>query len=460
MALAPPLGAVAGIGAPLPAYVQQSASPPSPHRNGIHLGVASCAGSTCHGAVKPSRGSPVRQDEYLIWSQNTDPHRIDSHHKAYAVLLGKRALRIAHNLGLPDAASANACLNCHADNAPPDRRGPLFRLSDGVGCEACHGAASGWLGVHLSGAGHKANLAAGLYPTDQPAARAKLCLSCHLGNDRRVMTHRIMGAGHPRLSFELDTFTAIEPAHFVVDKSYVRRKGPVNDAQIWAVGQAVELVRRMDRVLDPKNAPRGVNPELTLFDCEACHHGIRQIRWTKSRVAELAPGSLRLYDAPAIMLQVIAARVAPDTAPSLKKHLLALHRATTSDWGAARHQAERLRAAANRLIPILASHDFTRDDMKALADGVMAVALTGADIDYAFAEQATLSLDAIIAGLRSFRYVSDDRMAAINGALGGLYRSVGNGDTYRPAAFVQALRELRKVLPPEPRRGGSGMGAP
>ena len=89
------------------------------------------------------------------------------------------------------------------------------------------------------------NLAAGLYPTEQPVARAEKCLSCHFGDDKKFVTHQIMGAGHPRMSFELDTFTAVEPAHFVIDKSYIERKGPVNDVRVWAVGQAVALVKYM-----------------------------------------------------------------------------------------------------------------------------------------------------------------------------------------------------------------------
>ena len=421
----------------------QDAAPSGDDR--IHLGVASCAGSNCHGAARPSEGSRVRQDEYLIWSQESDAHRIDRHHRAYAVLLTDRALRIAHNLGLPDAATANACLDCHADNAPPDKRGPQFKISDGVGCEACHGAAAGWLGVHLSGVGHAANVAAGLYPTEQPIARAQKCLSCHLGDDKRVMTHRMMGAGHPPLPFELDTFTAIEPAHFVVDKSYVERKGPVNGAQTWAVGQAIDVVKRMDRLRDPKNAPEGVNPELVLFDCASCHHGIDQLRWVM-RPSGPSPGLLRLYDASAVLAQVIAARVAPADAVPLGEHLLALQRATTEDWSVVQREADQVHTTSNGLVPVLASHDFTRDDMKALADGVVAAA--GQDAGYSLAEQAAMALDAIIAAMRSAGYVTDDSMTAINGALGDVYRVLGNGETYHPAAFAQALGSLQKTIPP------------
>jgi len=52
--------------------------------DGIHLGVASCAGNNCHGATERSEGSSVAQNEYLIWSKS------DKHHRAYTVLLEER----------------------------------------------------------------------------------------------------------------------------------------------------------------------------------------------------------------------------------------------------------------------------------------------------------------------------------------------------------------------------------
>src|SRR6202007_681946 len=117
------------------------------------------------------------QNEYLIWSQEADKDRVDKHHRAYAVLSDERGTRIAHNLGLPDAVTAEICLNCHADNVPEETRGPRFDIADGGGCEAWPGAAEKCLAVHPSGAGHKANLDAGLYPTEKPVERAQKCLS-------------------------------------------------------------------------------------------------------------------------------------------------------------------------------------------------------------------------------------------------------------------------------------------
>jgi hypothetical protein len=386
----------------------------------------------------------VPQDEYLIWSQH------DKHRLAYHVLLGARAKRIARNLGLKDAASAPLCLNCHADDVPPDRRGPQFQLSDGVGCEACHGGASTWLGVHLSGKGHKANLAAGLYPTENPQMRAKKCLDCHFGdpsNPQRFVTHRIMGAGHPRMPFELDTYTLAEPAHFVVDKTYIARKGPVSDVRVWAVGQAASLLTRLDALMSPQHAPKGVDPELVLFDCESCHHGIARPRWRPRPSTGLPPGSLEFYDANAVMLRVIAERVDPALARQLAADMLALHHATMQNWPQVVREAGRVRPLAARLEAALMKYYPSPADMKALAAGVMALGLSGDDTEFSGAEQATMALGAIASNMKMAGLLDPAHINTVNAALGALNRIIADDQTYRPAAFVAGLKTFQQALP-------------
>jgi hypothetical protein len=409
----------------------------------IHLGVASCRGSNCHSAAERSEGSSVPQNEYLIWSKS------DKHHRAYNVLREEGGLRIARNLGLPDAATAEMCLGCHTDPAPPARRGPLFQISDGVGCEACHGGASTWLGVHISGARHSENLAAGLYPTEQPAARATRCLSCHFGDpadDNKFVTHRIMGAGHPRMGFELDTYTAVEPAHFVVDQRYIERKGSANDVQVWAIGQAVELAKRMGALIEPKRAPKGIFPELVLFDCQSCHHPYNSWRGERDTTG-LAPGSLKLYDANAAMLRVIAARLAPAASKALSLRVLTLQHASTESWATVQGQAHEIRRLAIALLPTISSHDFTPDDLKGLAGRIIALGLTGDEMQYSEAEQTTMALASILSTAKFFGNLNYNQIAAMSKAISGLYGAFASGESYRQEPFVRALREFRRTMP-------------
>lgn len=408
----------------------------------IHLGVQSCAGNNCHGAVQPIGHSRVPQNEYFTWSQK------DKHAQAYTVLSNDRSKRIAKNLGIEDATKASLCLDCHADNVPPAQQGPQFQLSDGVGCESCHGAASPWLGPHLTGESHAANIKAGLYATDQPLARAERCLSCHLGNDKKFVAHKIMGAGHPPMPFELDTYTAIQPAHFVVNQSYVERKGRPNDIQIWATGLADDVKKRMDLILDPAHGAKGVDFELSLFDCQSCHHSMKDLQWRARTTTGLPPGRIKLYDATSVMLLIVATRIAPpDVGKSLVDHMLALHKASGESWEAVKREATAIRELADKLVPIITAHDFTKEDAAGLGHTVVASAVDGNDLDYSGAQQQVMALGSIVAAMKQLSYADDKVIEALNQALGGLYDAVADDQRYDPDAYLRALKTFNDKLP-------------
>jgi hypothetical protein len=418
--------------------------PPVPQfGDATHLGVTTCSGSTCHGAIEPFQKSNVAQNEYVTWLQK------DKHARAYKVLFDERSVRIARNLGLPDAHTAEICLNCHTDNPAAAHRGPQFQLSDGVACEACHGGSQRWLGIHISGASHQDNIAAGLYPTDQPVARAELCLSCHFG-DRgdKFANHRIMGAGHPRISFELDTFTAIQPAHYVVDADYKERKGNPNGVQIWAVGQAMALSETMAGFLDPKRNPPGFFPELVFYDCYACHHSISNLRWEPRASTGLGPGIVPFNDSNALMLRIIADRLEPALGRALGERMLAFFHATTENRDQSLAQAKEIKAIADQLVDKFKSHDFGRDDIRALAIGVINDGLDHKDyVEYSAAEQATMALSSIVSAMRNVGMLTEPQFKTVNAALDKLYDAVAKDEEYRAPTFVAALRDFNQALP-------------
>ena len=395
---------------------------------GAHIGVTTCSASSCHGDVNRPRGSSVAGNEYLIWSKQ------DKHHNSFAVLQTPPALRIAKALGLPDAASQKLCLDCHTDNAAADARGPQFHVEDGVGCEACHGAASGWLGTHISGLPRQTNITNGMYPTDQPIARAEKCLSCHLGDRERFVTHRFYSAGHPRLVFELDTFTQSQPAHFTLDARYIQRKGNISDVKVWAVGQAVALAHRMDALTDPKRAPRGLWPEFALLDCQTCHH-------TFGTIPGGVSAQFKLDDSNALMVKLIAARVVPDAAQLLGQHLDVLNKATRGNWAGVQQEAAAIRDIAEKLKQVFADHDFTADDTRALADALTALGKTNRE--FAPAEQITLGLKAVGASLRASGVALPQRGEAIDKAQKAAEAAPSNGGTMPPDAPNKALGDMQ-----------------
>ena len=401
----------------------------------LHIGVTSCAGSTCHGATSPWENSTVLQNEYITWSQK------DSHSKAYTVLRNDASKRIATNLGLPNAHEADLCLDCHADNAPKEKRGRFFQISDGVACEACHGGAQRWLGIHISGAAnHQDNLNAGMYPTEDPVKRAELCLSCHFGDDKKFVTHRIMGAGHPRMSFELDTFTAIQPAHYVIDDDYRKRKSVANGIRTWAIGQAIALKRRVHAATDPKRGWDGLVPELVLFDCQACHHPLTAPTWQVRPSTGLPPGVIKFDDSNALMLGIIASHVDSELGATFKQQVKALLAGTLQGQEAYKAAANALKETADGLVAKFSTHAFGKDDITAMMNGVLAQAAAAEYSDYAGAEQAAMALSAIASAARSAGIV--DLAKAIDTPLDKAFNALEKYDGWDHAGFKAAIAEI------------------
>jgi hypothetical protein len=416
-----------------------AAAVPLPYQSAdTSMGVVNCANSVCHGSVQPIKDSDVLQTEYVTWS------RVDKHSRAYKVLSSEQSQRIARNLGLAKPANQEKiCLDCHAHNVPVALRGERFKFDDGVSCEACHGPSGRWLQSHdEQGATHAGNLKAGLFPTDDPVARAQLCLSCHFGNSDRFVTHRIMGAGHPRMSFELDTFTAVEPAHFKPDSDWEKRKRMWDGVKVWAIGQALIVREMTDVLVDPKRGRDGLFPELVLFDCYACHHPMSDKRWVP-RVAGLGPGTVRLNDSSMLMVRQIAHVVDPPLGDRIAATMTRLQQ-TVTGGGDAMGQAKALGADMTELIAVLDKRDIGPNDMRAILAGLINDGLRGQYRDYAGAEQATMAIGSV----SNFMYQRGVLKSArdVNVSLAALQAAVGNDERYSPAQFEAALRQFRGTV--------------
>jgi hypothetical protein len=414
--------AAAASAAPLPQYADDA-----------HMGPATCASGVCHGSVTPLSATNVMQDEYTVWTQQ------DAHAGAYDLLLNDQSRRIARNLGLANAHEADICLDCHADNVPDAKRGPKFQISDGVGCEACHGGAERWIESHTAdGASHADNIAKGLYPSEDPAQRAQLCLSCHLGNDQKFATHRIMGAGHPRLAFELDTFSVLQPPHYLIDDDYASRKGAQRSFRNWTIGLVTAARGTLDLIQGPRFTQGGVFPEIALFDCHACHHAMSDQRWQPSGLTgDIGPGVVRLTDANFLMLFTVADAIKSSAGSQLRNSLLAMHKAVAKDRNAVVQASRGLDAAIDALAGQLDNLDPSDGQIRAIVKDIFERGAKGDFRDYVAAEQATMAVDLLLVELG----MGD----AAEGAVGGLYSSVENEDSFDGERFKGALAAVRKV---------------
>jgi hypothetical protein len=239
-------------------------------------GVASCASMACHhfNGPKGSKGS-----EYTTWA-SCDPHA-----RAYSALFEERSRLILKNLRrLEDPALAHPehdrlCLSCHV-YPDPDLAGPPchpgFSAADGVGCEACHGPAQGWLAAHYRrdwaalSPGQKAEL--GFVDTKDLRVRAEVCAGCHVGRKGMDVNHDLIAAGHPRLRFEYGAYLAnYHSRHWKLADE--KRRHPDHEARAWAVGQVVSAKAALELLAQrAENPARAPWPEFAEYNCAACHH--------------------------------------------------------------------------------------------------------------------------------------------------------------------------------------------
>ncbi len=366
---------------------------------GKHLGVATCASSLCHGSARPLTARSVTQDEYVIWA------RFDPHAHAYRVLREESGMKIARRLGLKNAYEAPECLACHTDSTPTANRGERFQLSDGIGCEACHGGSESWLATHddAQSVTHADNLAHGLREIERPQVRAQLCVGCHVGDSNRFATHQMMAAGHPRLAFELDTYTELWRTsggheHFRRDADYLVRKGRFEPVQTWLAGLAATTRREAELVDQRLAVANGGFPDFALFNCYSCHRSMRVAAWEKPDEGTTPPGTLRLHDGhPRALLAVLDA-TEPSLAEPLRNAISAMQSANGNP-ALIRAANESLRAALSRIEEKAARRAWQRSDLEAELDALVSSAKKGTFVDYAAAEQAAMGMVLLLAEL-------------------------------------------------------------
>lgn len=403
------------------------------------LGSVNCANSLCHGSTVPWAESNVLQNEYTTWV------RLDRHTQTYNVLFNETSKRIAKNMGLKKPAhETKECVDCHAHNPSPSLSGERFVRSEGVGCEGCHGPAERWIKSHtLDGNTHADNIKNGLYPTDNPVAQAKLCLSCHFGDKNRFVNHRMMGAGHPRVSFELETFTAIQPSHFKIDDDWHKRKGDYNPIKIWAIGQVVATQHTLNAFADPKQGYDGVFPELVLFDCHACHHPMSDKKWTPR--LGIGPGKIRLNDSNMLMLRAIVKVLAPEMSAGFNGKINELHQAIAGNIDlkgkTPQQQAQLLSQYLNGVSTMIEKKPMGLKQLKEVFIALVDEAEKSQFMDYAGAEQAYMAISDVALSLAKQNALNS--ASVVNRHLAAMRKTLEDDEKYQPDVFAKQFSDLK-----------------
>ena len=368
-------------------------------------------------------------------------------------------------------ATVKACLRCHAtwphDADEQFATEPPVTLELGVSCQACHGPGEKWDVPHRLVAWRvvtpAAKSALGFADCRSPAAKARLCASCHMGNiaEQKFVKHEWYAAGHPPLpSFELASFVAQMPLHWrplrekgefafraqpprddiyqfarqaetlkrngvpaeAIKNSYLEANFPealargvdpsldLPSTKEAIIGGAVVLETYARLVADATAAQPQSWPELALYDCSACHHELRRRLPTANPARRHPPGRPPLADWPQALAKLAAQQAGgyrdAESASHwdvVSEHFSRLEQATTrvpfGDRGA-------MHDAAIPLAEALAT--LTRQAAETRFDGPAASAalgvLTQSDLhtayDFASARQTAWAITAIAADLQ------------------------------------------------------------
>lgn len=407
---------------------------------GKYNGPGGCAASSCHGSIAPKTVLRIPQNEYSIWVGQ------DKHARAYDVLSNDISVRMGRILNLQTPPNQNEkCLACHALSVKPEQRAQTFDISDGVSCEHCHGPASGWLGPHTikdwesRTADQKAQL--GMIDLRNVATRAHNCLHCHVGTEEKWVDHRMIAAGHPDLTFELNLFSAVMPRHWRDSKDT-----PWFGTKEWAVGQSMQLRDSLRRLA--RRARSETWPEYSELDCFACHHSLTGPKdsWRQQLgYSGRTPGVPAWNSARYVVFRYGAMEADPATASKLDSEIVNL----TGLMGQLSGNREQIAASADRAADL--AHDlaakldarnydqaFTVRVMHRIASDSQSISQQGQRA----AEQATMTLDSLNSVCKQNGMSNSELQSAIT----GLFLQLQNPSAYNGPAFAAQLQKVNTAL--------------
>ncbi len=401
-----------------------------------YTGPGSCSSASCHGGVQPRSDNSVLQNEYTTWAVQ------DKHSRAFSALTSDLGKRIGRNLNI-QAATSNRCTSCHTLDVPDDQKTRSFDNNEGVTCENCHGAASNWLGPHTAKeANYEKSLALGLYDTRDLIKRNEKCLSCHLGDNSKIVDHEMIAAGHPDLYFELESFSAVMPRHW---KEPFPKDAAI-DVRSLAVGQAVQLREWMRRI--GRDAQQNW-PQYADLECFACHHSLtaakdswRQERGFPGRKAGNPPFNASRF----AVLETIVRELDAGSARQLDAQV-ALVNQLVSDTQADRSQIAAATAdaagTADRVAHELVSANLDPAQALKLINAICSDAERISAQGERSAEQAAMAVNSLfIAYEHGVKFAGNDRMRA---AISDLYKQFENPSAYNPDVFARSLRAVTRA---------------
>ncbi len=242
------------------------------------------------------------------------------------------------------------------------------------------------------------------------------------------------------MSFELDTFQALQPPHFQIDEDYGKRKPIASHTKTWALGQIAATQSQLHMLQGPLISQSLVFPELALFDCHACHNNsMHKLDWHRRMNSDqIKPGNVPIADGHLRMAIVIAQQVDKKDARELVELSRALQIASGESHSQIIAVSRHLLNVVEKLSRGLAVTKFGNTEKEQILSDLINMGIEGVFRDYIGAEQAVMAIELIIIDL--------NKKAQSRHQIDDMYKQVENDETYQPARFVDILKKLEAAL--------------
>jgi len=418
----------------------------------VAVSALGCGGTTgCHqGSPRPDENR-IRGTEYDEWYAREKGVHFRALRSLAADPRSARMTAILYGPGTKPEDTPQ-CRACHTLDVPPDLRAVSgYELRDGVSCESCHGRSQDWGGGLHYGKKWRAELSVddrtnkGYYDTRDLIRRTEKCLECHLGTESKQVTHTMLAAGHPALTFELASDLNGVPKHWKDANSYLAPdEGVWFSARVWAVGQAVLLRESLYRLVNTLANADSV--DFAVFECYACHHDLREAKrpsWRQGPTLDKSRLGQPVWETSAYaMCRPLVEAFLPDTRPKFDRNADLLNtqlRISGGDRSAARAAAADMAALADQLATKL---NATRFDRAAALRIVRALVRDRDDLA-ARGYRTAVQVDYALHALNAEAMVTETVGSATGGSATGKSATAGSADQ---SPIHDTLVQLEKLL--------------